>query len=103
MQKQKEENNQLQQAVQKAEQLEQQLKEVSQQAEKLQQQVQQLNQEKLQIEKREIELKNKVEVYKAQTDRNYKEVMAEEAKKRTQAELAQLTDGNPYNDEIRNI
>lgn len=103
MQKQKEENNQLQQAVQKAEQLEQQLKEVSQQAEKLQQQVQQLNQEKLQIEKREIELKNKVEVYKAQTDRTYKETMAREAEKRTEAELRQLTDGNPYNDEIRNV
>jgi hypothetical protein len=33
-------------------------------------------------------MENKVEWFKAQTDRDYKQFMAEEAKKRTQAEIA---------------
>jgi hypothetical protein len=40
-------------------------------------------------------------MYKANTDRTYKEATAEEQKRRTEIELAQLTDGNPYNDKIK--
>ena len=48
-------------------------------------------------------MENKVDWFKAQTDRDYKTTMAEEARKRTQAEIAQLHDGNPYNDKIKQI
>jgi hypothetical protein len=33
-------------------------------------------------------MENKVDWYKAETDRHYKEIMASEAQKRTQAEIA---------------
>ena len=101
MQKQREENNQLQQASQQVEQLQQQLQEVQKQAEEASKKVEQLNQEKLKLEKPEIQMKNQIEWFKAQTDRSYKETMAEETKKRTEAEILQLADGNPYNDKIR--
>jgi hypothetical protein len=48
-------------------------------------------------------MENKLEWYKAQTDRDYKEKMAEEAKRRTEVEIQQLYDGNPYNDKLRQI
>ena len=46
-------------------------------------------------------MEDKVEWYKAQTDRNYKSKMADQAEARTEIEKAQLTDGNPYNDKVR--
>lgn len=46
-------------------------------------------------------MEDKVEWYKAQTDRRYKEEMAAEAKRRTEVEIQQLHDGNPYNDKMR--
>jgi hypothetical protein len=48
-------------------------------------------------------MENKVEWYKAQTDRQYKEAMVDEAKRRTQVEILQLHDGNPYNDKLRQV
>ena len=42
-------------------------------------------------------------MYKADTDRSFKQATIEEQKKRTKVEIAQLTDGNPYNDKIRQI
>nr|DAH97493.1 MAG TPA: hypothetical protein [Caudoviricetes sp.] len=40
-------------------------------------------------------------MYKANTERTFREATIEEQKRRTQVELAQLTDGNPYNDKIK--
>ena len=48
-------------------------------------------------------MEDKVEWYKAQTDRKYKEEMAAEAKRRTELEIQQLNDRNPYNNKIRQI
>ncbi|MCD8210511.1 MAG: hypothetical protein LUC37_03075 [Prevotella sp.] len=62
-----------------------------------------MNKQKTQLEKEEIDMKYKIEWYKANTDREYKEDMVKEAKRRTEVELAQLTDGNPYNDTIRKL
>lgn len=45
----------------------------------------------------------KVDWFKAQTDRDYKKEMSEETKRRTDLELAQLHDGNPYNDKIAQV
>ena len=103
MQIQKQENNQIQELSKRAEQLEQQLQQVSKELQQANQKVEQLNQDKLQLQQQEIMMKDKLEWYKAQTDRNYRETMANEAKRRTDAEIAQLTDGNPYNDKIRQI
>lgn len=101
MDKAKAENNQLQQLSQQNEQLQQQLQEMQGQLKTAQKKVESLNQEKLRLEQRELEQKYKIEMYKADTERNYRQATIEEQKKRTEVELAQLTDGNPYNDKIK--
>lgn len=103
MQIQKDENNQIQQLTQQVEELQNQLKQASEELGKAQQQVEKLNQSKLQLEQQEIQMKYQLEWFNAHTDRQYKEGMAEEAKRRTDAEIAQQYDGNPYNDKIRQI
>lgn len=103
MRKQKEENNQLQQLAQQNQEMQEQLKQVSAELQKAQKKIEQLNQTKMELEQQEMQLKNKVEWYKAQTDRDYKTKMADTAEARTKLEEAQLYDGNPYNDKIRQI
>lgn len=103
MQKQKEEGSQMMQLQQQNEQLQYQLKEAGKQLQQFQQQVQKLNQTKLQMDQKEMELKYQIEQFKAQTDRTYKTDMAEEAKRRTEIELKQISDGNPYNDQIKQL
>ena len=101
--KQKQENNQMQQLTQQVEELQNNLKQASEQLQQAQSKVEQLNEAKLQLEKQKIELQGEIEMFKARTDRTYKEVQAENDTKRTQIELLQLSDGNPYNDEVKNI
>lgn len=101
MRVQKDENNQLQQMSQQLEQLQKQLQDTGKQLEKSQQQVEKLNQAKLQLEQQDVRMKYQLEWYKAHTDRDYKEATAEEQKRRTEIELQQLYDNNPYNDIIR--
>ena len=101
--KQKAENNQIQQLTQQVEQLQNQLQQAMQQLEQAQNKLQQLNEAKLQIEQQKIQLQYKVDDYKAKTDRTFKENQAENDTKRTEIELMQLYDGNPYNDEVKNV
>lgn len=101
--KQQEENNQIQKLMQTNEELQNELKKLSSEAEKLQKKVESLNEEKLKLQAKEIELQNQIDWYKAKTDRTYKEAVVEEQKRRTEAEIAQMYDNNPYNDKIRNI
>lgn len=101
MQKQKEENNQIQQLSQQLEQTNQQLQQAQQELQKAQQQVQALNEEKMKLDQSKIQLEYQVNWFKAQTDRNYKERQLDIEDARTKVELAQLHDGNPYNDKIR--
>ena len=103
MKKQKEENNQMQQLMQQVEELQNNLQQAQKQLEKAQTKIEQLNEAKLQIEQQKVQLENEVNMFKAKTDRTYKEVQAENDTKRTQIELLQLYDGNPYNDEVKNI
>lgn len=98
-----EKNNQLQQLNQQNQQLQQQMQQMEKQLQEAQKQVQSLNQTKMQLQQKELEQQYKVEMYKANTERTYKEATVEEQKKRTEIELAQLTDGNPYNDKIRQV
>lgn len=103
MQLQKEENNQLIQLQQQLEQVNQQSQELQKQLQKAEQKIQQLDQAKLQLEKDKMQLDYKVNWYKAQTDNRYKDRQMSVEEKRTEIELLQLRDGNPYNDKIREI
>lgn len=103
LRKQKEEQNQLQQLTQQLEESQSQLQQISQQLQQAQQKIESLNEAKLQIEQQKIQLQYQVDYFKAQTDRTYKESQAENDTKRTQIELLQLSDGNPYNDEVKNV
>lgn len=98
---QKQENNQIAQLSKQAEELQQQLQQASKQLQQAESKIEQLNQAKIELERQKTVMEDKVEWYKAQTDRRYKEEMAAEAKRRTEVELQQLHDGNPYNDKIR--
>lgn len=101
--KQKAENNQIQQLTQQVEELQGNLQKASQQLQQAQQKIEQLNEAKLQIEKEKIQMQYQLDDYKNKTDRTFKESQAENDTKRTQIELMQLYDGNPYNDEVKNI
>ena len=103
MEKRKKENDQLQQMAQQIQQLEQQLQESQKQLKKFQEQNQELEKAKLQLEQSKIKIDSDIQWYKAKTERNYKESTVEEQKKRTEVELQQLYDGNPYNDKLRQV
>ncbi len=103
LRKQKAENNQIQQLSQQLEESQNQLQQLQQQLQQATQKIEQLNEAKLQLEQTKIQLQNQVDMYKAKTDRTFKEVQAENDTKRTEIELLQLRDGNPYNDEVKNI
>lgn len=103
IQKQRDENNQIQQLSQQVEQLQSDLKKASQELKAAEEKIQTLNSDKLQLQQQEINMKYQIEWYKAQTDRNYKEATAEEQKRRTQVEIMQQYDNNPYNDKIRDL
>ena len=101
--KQKEENNQIQQLTQQVEELQNNLQQAQQQLQQAQSKIESLNEAKLQIEQQKIQLQYQVDDYKAKTDRTFKETQAENDTKRTEIELMQLYDGNPYNDEVKNV
>lgn len=101
MQVQKDENNQIQNLTQQLQQIQEELKSTKQELDKAYKKIETLNQSKLQLEQQDIQMKYKLEWFKAHTDRDYKEDMAEESKKRTEVEIMQLYDGNPYNDKLR--
>lgn len=103
MEQAKQENNQIAQLTKQSEELQQQLQQVNQQLQQAQKKIEQLNQAKIQLEQQKAAMEDKVEWYKAQTDRKYKEEMAAEAKRRTEIELQQLNDRNPYNNKIRQL
>ena len=103
MKKQKEENNQIQQLTQQVQELQNNLQQAQQQLQQAQNKIESLNEAKLQIEQQKIQLQYQIDDYKAKTERTFKESQAENDTKRTQIELMQLYDGNPYNDQIKNI
>lgn len=103
MQVQKEENNQLQQLQQKLEETSQQAQQLQQELEKAQQKIERLDEQKLGLEQQKMQLEYKVNWLKAQSDSTYKDRQMDIEEKRTEIELVQLHDGNPYNDKIRQI
>lgn len=101
--KQKAENNQIQQLTQQVEELQNNLQQAEKQLQQSQSKLEQLNEAKLQIEREKIQLQYQIDDFKNKTDRNFKETQAENDTKRTEIELMQLYDNNPYNDEVKNI
>ena len=97
---QKEENNKITQLSQKLQEVTNQLQQAAMQIKEQQNKIEKLNQQKMQLEQQEMQMKYQIEQYKAKTDRTYKEATVEEQKRRTQLEMDQLHDGNPYNDTI---
>lgn len=103
MRKQKEENNQLSKCTQQIEQLQEQLKQAQQALKKYETQNQELEKAKLELEQSKLQLSSQVEWFKAKTERQFKEATIEEDKKRTEVEIWQMKDGNPYNDAIKQV
>ena len=101
--KQKAENNQIQQLTQQVEELQNQLQQAQQQLQQAQSKIESLNEAKLQIEREKNQMQFQLDDYKNKTDRSFKETQAENDTKRTEIELMQLYDGNPYNDEIKDV
>lgn len=100
---QKEENNQIIQLQQQLEESQQQLQQLQGELQKSQQKVQQLDEQRLMLEQQKINLDYQVNWFKATTDKTYKERQMDVEEKRTEVEIMQLRDGNPYNDKIKEI
>lgn len=90
--------NQIQQQMQQAD---QQIKQLTQQNQQLQQKLEQLNEAKLQIEKDKAKVDADIRWFLARTDRDYKTQQAKNDAEKVKIELAQIYDGNPYNDQVR--
>lgn len=101
--KQKQENNQLQQLSQQLEQVQQQNQELQKQLQQAQQQIKSLNEQKMQLDQKKIQLEYQVDWFKAQADKAYRDRQLDIEEERTKIELAQMRDGNPYNDKIKQI
>ncbi len=99
----KKENDVLQQMQQQVQQMQDQLKQATTEVQKLQQQVEANNASELELQKEKLKLQNEVDWFKAKTDRQYKESTVEVEKKRTELEILQTRDNNPYNDKIKNL
>ena len=101
----KQENNAIQQLQQQVQQLDQQNKQLNQQLQKAQaenerlnSQIQQNNNLKWDIEKKKVALQEQEIRDKRENDKKLTELKEKELT----VEIAQLNDGNPYNDRIRN-
>ena len=103
MKLQKEENNQIMQLSQQLEEAQQQLQQMQGELQKSQQKVQQLDERRLMLEQEKIQLDYQVNWLKATSDKTYKERQMDIEEKRTEVEIMQLRDGNPYNDKIKDI
>ena len=103
MRVQKEENNQIMQLSQQLEEAQQQLQQVQGELQKSQQKVQQLDEKRLMLEQEKIQLDYQVNWLKANSDKTYKERQMDIEEKRTEVEIMQLRDGNPYNDKIKDM
>lgn len=94
------ENNQLQQLTQQLEQAQNQVNQLQAQLEKSTKQITMLNEKKLNIEQQDNQMRQQIDWFKAQTDRQFKETQVEAMREKNKLEAAQLLDTNPNNDEI---
>lgn len=100
---QKEENNQLQQLAQENEQLKQQLQQMEQQLQQTQGKVESLNEAKIQIEQQKAQTEKELGWYVAKDKSKNDAIKSENDTKRTEIEVLQLYDNNPYNDKVKQV
>lgn len=98
----REEEGGMMQMQQQLEQAGQQMQQLQTEAQKLQQEVERLNAEKINIEKEKLNHLKELEWYKARASKEFNDQKLANDKKRIEAEILQLYDNNPYNDEIKN-
>ena len=98
---QKEENDLIRQLQQQVEQTTQQAEQMQKELQKAQQQIKQLDEQRIKLETDKMNLEYKVDWFKAQTEKSYRERQLDIEEKKVDVEIAQLRDGNPYNDQIR--
>lgn len=102
----KAENDMVQQLQQQVEQMtaekkqyEQQMEQLNSQLQSLQKQLQTNSQQKLAIEQQRADIEEQV----ARDKKEYNDKMIEVKEKQLEAEILQMRDGNPYNDQIRDV
>lgn len=98
---QKEENNQIQQLQQQLEQTTQQSQQLQKELAAAQQQIKRLDEQRMKLETDKMNLEYKVDWFKAQTEKSYRERQLDIEERKVDIEIAQLRDGNPYNDQIK--
>ena len=98
----REEAGGMMQLQQQLEQADQQMQQLQTEAQKLQQEVERLNAEKINIEKEKLNHLKELEWYKARAAKEFNDQKIVNDKKRIEAEILQLYDNNPFNDEIKN-
>lgn len=98
----REETGEMMQMQQQLEQAGQQMQQLQTEAQKLQKEVERLNAEKINIEKEKLNHLKELEWYKAKATKEFNDQKLANDKKRIEAEILQLYDANPYNDEIKN-
>ena len=99
----KKENDQIGQLNQKVQELSNQNTQLQQELTTAQAEIKYLDAEKMKLEQQKINLDYQVKWYEAQTNRTYKTQELELKEKQIDLEIKQQHDGNPYNDEIRNL
>lgn len=99
--KRKSENENISQLQQQFEQAQQQLQQLQAQNQQLQAKIESLNEAKIQLEQAKLQTDSDIRWYEARTNRDFKQTTAENDSKKVSIEEAQLYDGNPYNDKIR--
>lgn len=102
----KAENDQILQLQQQLQQADQQMKEMQKNLKQLQQQNQQLNSELEQNSKEKLQLemhKLQLEKEKIKNQKDYNDKVIDTKNKQIQAQVAEMFDGNPYNDKIKSI
>lgn len=103
MKKQEAKNDKLNQAMEQIQQLQQQLNDAQKQLQEASTEIKTLNKQKMEIDMQKNKQDAQIRMYQAKTDRDYKQSTAENDNKRTEIELAQVHDGNPYNDKVKQI
>lgn len=98
----KKENDVLKQLQEQTIQLQEQLKQASTEINKLNAEVEANDKAQIELEKEKLKLENEVNWFKARTDRDYKQSTIEIEKKRTDVEVMQIYDNNPFNNKIKN-
>ena len=67
----------------------------------LQDKLEKFNETKLQLEQQKLKTDSDIRWYMARTDREYKTSKSETEGKKIEVELAQMYDGNPFNNQVR--